>query len=106
MVDLLQKNFILSSEERSRLIVGTSSYIWDSYSFNNLYLYVCRPYTNKYYKHNARGKYLCKVCAVEIFCSTTKYDSGSGWPSFYDVISKDRVFFRQDASGSESKSCL
>lgn len=58
-----------------------------------------RPYTNKYYKHNARGKYLCKICSVEIFCSSTKYDSGSGWPSFYDVINKDSVFFRQDASG-------
>ena len=60
-----------------------------------------RPYTNKYYKHNAKGKYLCKICEEEIFCSSTKYDSGSGWPSFYDVIGKDKVVYRQDASGSK-----
>lgn len=58
-----------------------------------------RPYTNKYYKHNAKGKYLCKICEEEIFSSSTKYDSGSGWPSFYDVIGKDKVVYRQDASG-------
>lgn len=58
-----------------------------------------RPYTNKFYKHKESGKYLCKVCGEEIFCSSTKYDSGSGWPSFFDVIDKDKVMFRQDASG-------
>jgi len=60
-----------------------------------------RPYTNKYYKHRDKGTYNCKVCNESLFVSSTKYDSGSGWPSFYDVIEKSKVMFKQDASGSK-----
>lgn len=57
-----------------------------------------RQYTNKYYKHNEPGIYRCVVCGVDQFSSSTKYDSGSGWPSFWDVISQDRIRTRPDAS--------
>ncbi|XP_063845964.1 methionine-R-sulfoxide reductase B1-like isoform X2 [Scylla paramamosain] len=57
-----------------------------------------RPYSNKYYKHWERGVYSCVVCGEELFQSHTKYDSGSGWPSFYDIIDKDKVSLKQDLS--------
>ncbi|XP_042205828.1 methionine-R-sulfoxide reductase B1-like [Homarus americanus] len=57
-----------------------------------------RPYSNKYYKHWERGVYCCVVCGEELFLSHTKYDSGSGWPAFYDIISKDKVSLKQDLS--------
>ena len=62
-----------------------------------------RPYTNKYYKHYESGVYTCVVCQEQMFRSDTKYESGSGWPSFYDIVDKDRVRFRADASGSMFK---
>lgn len=57
-----------------------------------------RPYSNKYYKHWERGVYACVVCGEELFLSHTKYDAGSGWPSFYDIIDKDKVSLKQDLS--------
>ncbi|KAF2357888.1 Peptide methionine sulfoxide reductase MrsB [Trinorchestia longiramus] len=57
-----------------------------------------RPYSNVYYKHWDRGIYSCVVCGEELFQSHTKYDSGSGWPAFYDIISWDRVTLKQDLS--------
>ncbi len=60
-----------------------------------------RAFTNKYYKHYEPGTYTCLVCAEDIFSSETKYESGSGWPSFYDVISADRIKTAADASGSK-----
>jgi len=58
-----------------------------------------RPYSNEYYKHNAKGIYNCKICTTSLFLSNTKYDSGSGWPSFFDVVDKAKVVFKADASG-------
>jgi len=58
-----------------------------------------RPYTNMYYKHRDKGSYLCKICSDPLFLSSTKYDSGSGWPSFFDIIDQSKVIFKQDASG-------
>jgi len=58
-----------------------------------------RPYTNKFYKHRDKGSYVCKICGVNLFLSSTKYDSGSGWPSFFDVVDKAKVKYTQDASG-------
>jgi peptide-methionine (R)-S-oxide reductase len=40
-------------------------------------------FTGEYYKTKTPGMYLCKGCGQELFQSETKYDSGSGWPSFY-----------------------
>lgn len=53
---------------------------------------VCRcsatepPFTGKYYKHHETGTYLCAACKAGLFASGAKYDSGSGWPSFYAPI--------------------
>jgi len=45
-----------------------------------------RPFTGKYWDHKGNGVYHCAVCDTPLFSSTTKYDSGSGWPSFYDAL--------------------
>jgi len=49
------------------------------------------PFTGKYYKHNEKGTYHCAACGAKLFSSDTKYDSGSGWPSFYDAIDKNAI---------------
>ena len=58
-----------------------------------------KPHTNKYNKHFADGRYDCVVCGEKLFDSATKYNSGSGWPSFYDVVDPKAIATRHDASG-------
>lgn len=57
-----------------------------------------RPFTGKYDNFYEEGIYRCAGCGQELFSSETKYKSGSGWPSFYDVISKDRIVEILDTS--------
>jgi peptide-methionine (R)-S-oxide reductase len=56
------------------------------------------PHTGKYLKHNEEGMYVCSNCGLELFSSDTKFDSGSGWPSFDDPISKENVELIPDFS--------
>ena len=53
-------------------------------------------FTGKYYKHKDDGKYVCAACDYELFSSNTKYDSGTGWPSFYAALDKDRILEKKD----------
>jgi len=53
-------------------------------------------FTGKYYKHKDDGKYVCAACDYELFSSNTKYDSGTGWPSFYAALEKDRILEKRD----------
>lgn len=57
-----------------------------------------RPFTGEYVHHKADGTYACAACGQELFGSETKFDSGSGWPSFYDAIDKSKVELRPDHS--------
>lgn len=50
-----------------------------------------RPFTGKYNSFYEPGTYHCAACGVDLFGSDTKFDSGSGWPSFYDVLTKSNV---------------
>jgi len=50
-----------------------------------------RPFTGEYYQNKEEGTYLCSGCGHNLFDSDTKFDSGSGWPSFYDPFSKEAV---------------
>jgi len=57
-----------------------------------------RSFTGKLLRNKKRGKYVCGACGNPLFSSDTKFDSGSGWPSFYDVVRKDAVELKNDAS--------
>ncbi|MEY3741983.1 MAG: hypothetical protein RL371_886 [Bacteroidota bacterium] len=50
-----------------------------------------RPFTGKYWDHHEEGTYICVACDAPLFESGTKYDSGSGWPSFYEVLTQGNV---------------
>ena len=59
-------------------------------------------FKGKYNKFYEKGTYVCVVCKQELFSSDTKYDSGCGWPAFYDVLDKGRVTLHTDASLGET----
>jgi len=57
-----------------------------------------RAFTGCYWDTKTPGTYRCVVCDTELFTSDTKYDSGSGWPSFYEAIDEGRVERHVDRS--------
>ncbi len=57
-----------------------------------------RPFTGKYWNTKEPGVYRCAACGAVIFTSDTKFDSGCGWPSFYDLAAKGTVVLRDDDS--------
>lgn len=57
-----------------------------------------RAFTGKYYDNHEKGIYRCVGCGTELFSSDTKFDSGSGWPSFYAPVSKENVETDTDLS--------
>ena len=56
------------------------------------------PFSGKYYSFKGKGIYRCVACGNDLFSSETKFDSGSGWPSFWAVISEESVDEREDRS--------
>jgi peptide-methionine (R)-S-oxide reductase len=56
------------------------------------------PYTGKFYKHKEKGVYTCVCCGEPLFTSENKYDSGCGWPSFYDAPDKSKIQVERDFS--------
>ncbi len=56
------------------------------------------PFTGKYYEHKEKGIYLCAGCKSELFSSETKFDSGTGWPSFFEPMKKENVKEKFDTS--------
>jgi peptide-methionine (R)-S-oxide reductase len=57
-----------------------------------------RPYTSKFEHSKDIGTYYCAVCGNPLFKSDTKFESGCGWPSFYEPISKTSIIFLKDNS--------
>ena len=57
-----------------------------------------RPFTGKYVDTKDDGTYCCVACGNELFSSDTKFDSGTGWPSFWDPASNDAIELRPDNS--------
>jgi len=55
-------------------------------------------FSGKYYQNEKKGVYLCAACGQELFNSNTKFDSGTGWPSFWAPISEDKVVRKTDNS--------
>ncbi|TXT57911.1 MAG: methionine sulfoxide reductase B [Candidatus Thorarchaeota archaeon] len=56
------------------------------------------PFSGKYVHHKEDGTYVCAGCGAELFSSDKKFESGSGWPSFWDKISEDSVELKRDTS--------
>ncbi|TGM53816.1 peptide-methionine (R)-S-oxide reductase MsrB [Leptospira vanthielii] len=57
-----------------------------------------RPFTGEYYEHKEKGTYLCVCCGEALFSSNAKYDSGSGWPSYYEPVRKEVVATESDGT--------
>lgn len=57
-----------------------------------------RAFTGEYWDCKTPGEYLCRCCGDSLFSSSTKYDSGSGWPSFYQPLEAGRVQELKDVS--------
>lgn len=57
-----------------------------------------RPFTGEYVHNKADGTYCCVACGQPLFSSETKFESGSGWPSFWDVIQHGNVLLKEDYS--------
>ena len=56
------------------------------------------PFTGEYTNTKTKGTYVCRCCGEPLFSSDTKYDSGSGWPSFYEPVDYDNVETKIDRS--------
>jgi len=56
------------------------------------------PFSGLYLNNKETGIYLCAACENKLFSSKTKFNSGSGWPSFYDIIDNDSVSLEEDYS--------
>ena len=57
-----------------------------------------RAFTGAYWNHKARGLYRCVCCGSELFSSATKFDSGTGWPSFWDGMKPGAISTLTDTS--------
>jgi len=56
------------------------------------------PFSGQYVNEKSEGMYACRACGNELFSSDAKFDSGTGWPSFSDVVDKGNVRLEEDAS--------
>ena len=56
------------------------------------------PFSGKFNTNKEKGSYICRCCNNVLFSSKTKFDSGTGWPSFFDVYSSDSVELLNDST--------
>ena len=61
------------------------------------------PYKNQYWNNHDKGIYLCGACGNELFASDTKFNSRTGWPSFYAPIAKDKIIETTDTSAGMAR---
>ncbi len=54
------------------------------------------PFTGAYWDNHEKGMYKCAICGTELFSSDTKFDSGTGWPSFTEPANLEKVILRPD----------
>jgi peptide-methionine (R)-S-oxide reductase len=90
--DRSREFLVQKSEEEWRELLGEESYRITRQCGTE------PPFSGKYYDHHEDGVYRCVACEAPLFDSETKYESGSGWPSFYDAVEEGRVATREDRS--------
>jgi len=56
------------------------------------------PFTGKYWNYKEKGNYRCTCCGEGLFSSDTKFDSGTGWPSFWQAIDDDKIEYSSDTA--------
>jgi peptide-methionine (R)-S-oxide reductase len=56
------------------------------------------PFTGKYWNHHEKGTYVCVACGQELFASDTKFDSGSGWPSYFQPVTRGAIVEHEDTT--------
>jgi peptide-methionine (R)-S-oxide reductase len=56
------------------------------------------PFSGKYHDCKDKGMYKCSCCGEELFESDTKFDSGTGWPSFWQPLSNEKISYESDSS--------
>jgi len=55
-----------------------------------------RPFTGEFWNHHDDGSYTCAGCGEVLFDATQKFDSGCGWPSFFDALDRSKVELKSD----------
>ncbi len=56
------------------------------------------PFAGKYWNNHEKGMYVCAACGAQLFSSDTKFDSGTGWPSFDNPVNRENVQLSEDVS--------
>ena len=84
--------FVMPSEEELRSRLTPEQYVITRQAGTE------RAFSGEYWDEHDPGTYRCVVCGLELFESDTKYESGSGWPSFWQPVSSDRVTLHTDRS--------
>lgn len=90
--DTMENYEVKKSEEEWRKLLTSSEYRILRNRGTEL------PYVNEYYNHKEEGVYYCGACGQPVFTSETKYESGTGWPSFWKPIKPSVVGEREDNS--------
>ena len=96
-----QSNPYYSVSETKKVAVSNAN--WKKILPSSMYL-VAReaatetPFKGKYWNNHDEGTYYCAVCGNKLFLSKTKFESGTGWPSFYDVATKKSILSKLDTS--------
>ena len=57
-----------------------------------------RAFSGRYWDNHESGRYLCVCCGLELFHSNSKFDSGSGWPSFFQAAAEENIINQEDRS--------
>ena len=61
------------------------------------------PFSGKYWDNKEKGMYKCAICGTELFSSDTKFDSGTGWPSFTEPNNLENIELKSDYSGGMAR---